>query len=127
MRRILRPRTWPAWQSEIVSVDGPEHLEKGSIVDGAARLLGFDVTGRSITTHVGEDLFEEDVIVGVRMRVTYRVGQRDEGSTITHQMSADLPSGLAGSVLSLFLAWRLRKMQHALLERLRVQAEEEPA
>ncbi len=121
---ILRPSTWPQWQAEIVSTEGPERVEEGAVVDGAARLLGFDVTGRSIATNVQEDVFEEDVIVGVRMRVTYRVMPREGGSLISHRMDADLPAGIAGSVLSLLLRWRLKKMQVRLLDRLRVQAEE---
>ncbi len=124
MTMLLRPSTWPRWQSEIISTEGPEHLEEGAVVDGAARLLGFDVTGRSITTRTQDDVFEEDVIVGVRMRVTYQVTSRDGGSVISHRMDADLPAGIAGSVLSVFLRWRLKKMQVRLLERLRVQAEE---
>lgn len=124
MTTILRPSTWPRWQSEIVSTQGPERLQEGAVVDGAARLLGFDVTGRSITTSVQDDVFEEDVIVGVRMRVSYRVVPRADGSLISHRMRADLPAGIAGAVLSVFLKWRLKRMQVRLLQRLRVQAEE---
>ncbi len=125
MSYILQPATWPRWQSEIVSAEGPDRLDAGDVVDGAARLLGFDVTGRSITKDVSDDLFVEDVIVGVRMHVTYRVDPHGTGSIITHQMVADLPAGVAGSILSLLLRWRLKRMQVRLLDRLASQAGED--
>ena len=53
MRRILSPSTWPAWQSEIVSAEGPEPLEEGDVVEGRARLLGFDVRGKLDFAQVG--------------------------------------------------------------------------
>ncbi len=123
METILSPDTWPHWQSEILSTDGPERLTEGSVVDGAARLLGFDVTGRSITATVRDDLFEEDVIVGVQMRISYRVAPQGSGSIVTRRMDADLPGGVAGRLLSTLLRWRLKKMQTSLLDRLRAQAE----
>ena len=117
-----RPSTWPQWQSEIVDASGPEILSEGDVVDGAARLLGFNVTGRSTTVAVTEDLFVEDVIVGVRMKISYGVTPHGKGSIITHRMEADLPTGLAGSVLSILLARRLRKMQKNLLNALSEQS-----
>lgn len=113
--RIRKPQTWPEWQSEIVAVTGPEILSEGDVVDGDARLLGFDVTGRSTTLTASESSFEEDVVVGVRMRVTYSVTPSASGSIITHRMEADLPTGIAGSLLSLLLGRRLKKMQRDLL------------
>lgn len=122
VRYVRRPATWPEWQSEIVAVDGSQILDEGDVVDGDARLLGFDVTGRSTVLKVAGDAFEEDVIVGVRMRVSYRVTPTASGSTITHRIKADLPSGIAGSVLSLLLGWRLKRMQKSLLAALSEQA-----
>lgn len=92
------------------------------MVDGDARLLGFDVTGRSAVVKISDDTFTEDVIVGVRMRVGYSVSPTASGSIITHRMEADLPAGVVGSVLSMFLGWRLKKMQKNLLAELAEQA-----
>ena len=115
MALVRAPATWPRWQSEIVSTSGPGTVDEGDVVDGAARLLGFNVTGRSAVTKVSSEVLTEDVIVGVRMRVTYSVTRHASGSIITHRMEADLPTGIAGSLLSLFLGWRLKRMQTALL------------
>lgn len=123
MRRITMPATWPQWQSEIVTAEGPERLAEGDVVEGRARLLGFDVRGKTTATRVTQEVFEEDVIVGVRMQVSYRAGPGRSGSVVTHRMKAHLPAGIAGTVLSWLLAWRLRKMQVMLLERLRDQSE----
>ena len=122
MTHIRAPRTWPGWQSEIVSTSGPDEVDEGDVVDGEARLLGFNVSGRSAITKVLPDVLHEDVIVGVRMRVTYSVTRNSPGSIITHRMEADLPTGIAGSVLSLFLAWRLKRMQSTLLAALSSEA-----
>lgn len=122
IRYVRSPATWPKWQSEIVAVDGSQTLGQGDVVDGDARLLGFDVTGRSTVVNMADDVFEEDVIVGVRMRVSYTVTPSASGSKITHRIQADLPSGIAGSVLSLLLSWRLKRMQKSLLYALSEQA-----
>lgn len=127
MERITTPATWPEWQSEILAVKGPERLAEGDVVEGRARLLGFDVRGKTTATVVTSDSFEEDVIVGVRMRISYRTARRPDGSVLTHRMTADLPAGVAGTVLSWFLGWRLRKMQSVLLRRLRDQVERDPS
>lgn len=116
IRHVRTPETWPQWQSEIIAVEGPEVVDEGDVVDGDARLLGFDVTGRSITREVTGDSVGEDVIVGVRMRITYTVTPAPSGSIVTHRMEADLPCGIAGNVLSIFLSWRLKRMQKSLLE-----------
>lgn len=122
IRYVRSPATWPKWQSEIVAVDGSGTVREGDVVDGDARLLGFDVTGRSSVVKVTGDAFEEDVIVGVRMRVSYAVSPTASGSTITHRIQADLPSGIAGSVLSFLLSLRLKRMQRNLLAALSHQA-----
>ena len=113
--RILAPATWPGWQSEILGVEGPERLTQGDVVTGEAKLLGFQVEGHSTSLEVTPDSFLEDVIVGVRMRVRYSVVPEGNGSRVTHRLESDLPRGAAGSVLSLFLKWRLRRMQKMLL------------
>lgn len=107
-------------------------VEEGDVVQGDARLLGFDVTGHSSILRVAPDVVEEDVVVGVRMRVTYSVTPAPEGSVITHRMEAELPTGVAGTLLSLLLSWRLKKMQKTLLAALgnqagRGQTEAEPS
>ena len=121
--RILTPASWPEWQSEILRVDGPDHLAPTDVVRGDAKLLGFHVEGHSTTLEVTPQSFTEDVIVGVRMKVRYSVTPDGAGTRITHHLESKLPSGLAGRVLSLFLRWRLRKMQAMLLNDLVRQCE----
>jgi hypothetical protein len=113
---ILTPATWPEWQSEILSVEGPDRVAKNDVVRGDARLLGFEVEGHSTSLDVTGDSYLEDVIVGVRMRVRYSVTPDGEGSRVTHRLESRLPSGVAGRVLALFLRWRLRRMQATLLD-----------
>lgn len=123
MRRILGPHTWPGWQSEIVRADGPDRIEEGDQVTGDARLVGFKVQGRSDAHVVDDHLFIEDVIVGVRMVVTYQVKATPDGAIVTRSLEADLPRGIAGSVLSILLRVKLRRMQKRLLRDLVAQAE----
>jgi hypothetical protein len=118
MDRIRRPATWPAWQPEIVALDGPEVLEAGDEVSGPARLLGFNVDGRAQVLAVEEGALEQDVLVGVRMRVRYEVRPGPSGSVVTHRLAVQLPSGAFGRLLSLFLRPRLRRLQAQALERL---------
>ena len=121
--RVLDPSTWPEWQPEILSTSPSHRLEEGDSVEGRAELLGFVVEGRSSAISVEKDSFEEDVIVGVRMRVRYQVTASTEGTTVTRRLVADLPGGFSGRILSFFLKRRLRKMQHGVLESLVAQAE----
>ena len=123
MSRVLDPSTWPEWQPEIISMSPSRTIAEGDSVEGRARLLGFVVDGRSSAVSVGEDTFEEDVIVGVRMRVRYSVTPAPEGTRITRRLTADLPAGFSGRILSFFLKRRLRKMQRGVLETLTRQAE----
>lgn len=121
--RILDPSTWPEWQPEIISTAPSGSIQQGDSVEGRAQLLGFVVDGRSSAVEVREDAFEEDVIVGVRMRVRYSVTPAPEGTTVTRRLTADLPAGFSGRILSFFLKRRLRKMQNGVLETLVRQAE----
>lgn len=125
MRKILSPKTWPQWQSEIIRTEGPELVAEGDRITGEATLLGFEVQGRSDATQVTEDVFVEDVIVGVRMVVTYRVRRSSGGTIVTRQLEADLPRGVAGGVLAVLLKKRLHHMQKRLLRDLSAQAEAE--
>lgn len=123
MDLILDPATWPRWQPEIVATEGPERLASSDVVRGRATMLGFNVQGHSTAIEVAPNTFVEDVIVGVRMRVTYVTAPSGEGATITHNLVSDLPTGLWGRVLSFFLRSRLRRMQRAALDELVRQAE----
>jgi hypothetical protein len=122
IKRILDPATWPEWQPEIISTDASAPLDEGTTVDGRARLLGFVVDGRSTTISSDERSYEEDVIVGVKMRVRYEVEAVPDGSRVTRTLTAYLPSGFSGRVLSFFLKRRLRSMQVGVLESLVDQA-----
>lgn len=124
MRRVLAPKTWPEWQSEIKTVEGPDRIEDGDQVSGEAELVGFKVQGRSDAHVVDDGLFIEDVIVGVRMVITYQVTPTPSGGArVTRSLEADLPAGILGRLLSLVLRVRLRKMQKRLLRDLADQAE----
>lgn len=87
-------------------------------------MLGFHVDGHSTTTGVGSTHYEEDVVVGVRMRVRYEVEPAADGALVTARLFADLPSGLAGRLVSFFLRWRLGHMQRTALKLLVAQSEE---
>jgi hypothetical protein len=122
-RHIIDPMTWPQWQSEILSVEDHGPLVTGDVTRGEADLLGFEVHGHSTATEVTAARFEEEVIVGVRMRIRYDVRAEGTGTVVNHHIVADLPGGACGSVLSLFLKWRLRRMQRTALEGLARQSE----
>lgn len=121
--KLLRPATWPAWQMEILSTDGPEIVEEGDVVQGRAQMLGFKVVGQSFTRGVGETRFVEDVVVGVGMRITYTLEAVPGGTRVVHRLESDLPTGAMGRLLTIFLRRRLKVMQRVLLERLSKQAE----
>lgn len=116
--KIITPKTWPEWQLEIDSTDGPERLQTGDVVAGKASMLGFEVDGQSVATSVSESSFTEDVVVGVAMTVTYSVRETPSGAVLTHRLVSELPGGPLGSLLSFFLKRRFRKMQSTLLKRL---------
>ncbi len=121
--RILDPSTWPSWQPEIISTEAPSPPERGRTVDGRARMLGFVMDGRSTAISTDGGLFEEDVIVGVRLRVRYELRPSDGGVIVIRRLTASLPRGISGRILSFFLKWRLKRMQGAVLDELVRQSE----
>jgi hypothetical protein len=123
LNTILAPATWPKWQSEILTTNGNERLSTGDVVSGQARLLGFEVDGSSTAIEVEGSSYEQDVIVGVKMRVRYEISPSSNGAVVKHRLASDLPAGVSGRVLSFFLTRRLRKMQKDLLEGLAAQTE----
>lgn len=123
MGLLLDSTSWPEWQPEIVRTSGPRRVGRGDIVSGNARLLGFHVEGRSIAEQVEDDVFEEDVVVGVAMRVRYEVHADGSGCRVTHRLESRMPGGASGRLLSLFLRARLRRMQRSAVERLVAQSE----
>ena len=116
--RIRTPASWPEWQSEILSTEGPATVSEGDVVAGKAAMLGFEVDGQSHTVSVTDTSYIEDVVVGVGMRVIYTVEETEQGSRLTHRLECELPGGALGSVLSFFLKRRFVKMERRLLERL---------
>ncbi|MDQ4024141.1 MAG: SRPBCC family protein [Actinomycetota bacterium] len=121
---VRDPKTWPRWQPEILSTQGPAPLEPGDDVYGHASMLGFRVEGHSKTIAVGEGTYEEDVVVGVRMRIVYRARRDGDGRTVvTRRLSALLPGGVAGRLLSFFLKRRLTAMQNGVVDELVRQVE----
>jgi hypothetical protein len=116
--QLAVPATWPEWQSEIVSTSGPDRVQVGDVVSGEASMLGFEVAGRATTVEFSDKAIEQDVFVGVRMRVRYLLTPTSEGVRITHRLTADLPSGVVGRILSFFLRRRLRSMQQDVLDNL---------
>lgn len=123
MDKVLSPRTWPEWQAEIKTIEGPDRIEDGDQVSGDAELVGYRVQGRSDAHVVDDGLFIEDVIVGVRMVITYEVKTSPSGCHVVRTLEADLPGGILGTILSAVLRARLRKMQKKLLAELASQAE----
>ena len=124
MALVRDPKTWPRWQPEIVSTEGPAPLQEDDDVYGHAAMLGFLVEGHSKTVAVRGDSYEEDVIVGVRMRIVYEAVPDEQGNTrVTRKLSANLPGGAAGRLLSFFLRRRLTRMQKGVVDELVRQAE----
>lgn len=119
---LSSPSTWPQWQGEIVSVERDGRVSRGDVVRGRARMLGFTVWGHSEITG-DPPAFAEDVVVGVRMRVTYELEDNGGATTVIHRLRAELPGGPLGRLLSLFLRRRLRRMQAETLAALTAQAE----
>lgn len=120
---LINPMTWPSWQSEIVSIEEVGPLSSGGVARGEADLLGFEVQGHSTATRVEPDRFEEDVIVGIRMKICYELRPERAGTVVTHNLVAQMPGGYCGRVLALFLRWRLRRLQRSALEGLARQSE----
>jgi Polyketide cyclase / dehydrase and lipid transport len=125
MNAILDASQWPKWQPEIVMTAADGRVAEGEIVDGRAKMLGFAVDGRSQAERVTDSDFEEDVIVGVRMRIRYEVRPHRDGSEVRVRLATRLPTGFSGRLLSLLLRYRLRRMQKIGIERLVAQAEAE--
>ena len=123
MTLLLDATTWPDWQPEIESSEGPEKMTPGDVARGTARMLGFHVDGHSTATSTGDYFFEEDVIVGVPMTIRYEIDPVPEGVRITHRLTSRLPGGPSGWLLSLVLRARLRRMQRLVLENLARQLE----
>src|SRR3990170_8724364 len=118
MRHLLDASRWPQWQPEIVATVGPEHVQVGDVVRGHADLLGFGVAGQAAIEEVPDDGLVEDVLVGVRMRVTYQVEPRDDGCLVRATIVTEAPTGISGRVLGFLLRRRLRRMQRTALDRL---------
>jgi hypothetical protein len=111
MELLRRPDNRERWQSEIVWMKGPDGLTVGDSVEGLADMLGFRVEGKGTTTDLGPDRYEEDVVVGVRMRMRFEIVPSEGGVVVRHTLQAPLPAGFAGKILSIFLKRRLRRMQ----------------
>lgn len=123
MTRLLDAGQWPAWQPEILSTVGPERVREGDVVSGRAKMLGFGVEGRSIAVQVDDTAFEEDVVVGVGLKVRYDVHPEGEGCVVVHRIESRLPEGAMGRLLAFFLRGRLRRMQKMAVSRLVAQSE----
>lgn len=104
-------------------MQGPGTLHEGDVQEGRAHMLGFDVQGKSTAVRIEERCFEEDVVVGVRMKLTYELVPSAQGVVVTHRLEAELPRGPLGRLLSVFLRRRLKRMQETSLEGLVRQAE----
>jgi hypothetical protein len=115
LAQLRDPSTWSTWQAEIGRAEGPAPLGEGDHVTGDASMLGFAVGGRADVVSADERGIEHDVIVGIRMNVRYTIEPAGDGWVLTHRLTADLPRGLSGRVLSIFLKRRLRRMQQRLL------------
>ncbi|CAN5525380.1 hypothetical protein BH20ACT23_BH20ACT23_13850 [soil metagenome] len=118
IRHLLDATRWPEWQPEIVATVGPERVQVGDVVRGHADLLGFGVAGQAAIREVPPDGLVEDVLVGVRMRVSYQVEQRRDECLVRATIVTEAPTGISGRVLGFLLRRRLRRMQSTALDRL---------
>jgi hypothetical protein len=118
IRHLLDASRWTEWQPEIVSTVGPERVQVGDVVHGHADLLGFGVAGRAAIHEVPDDGLVEDVLVDVRMRVSYQVEQRRDECLVRATIVTEAPTGISGRVLGFLLKRRLRRMQRTALDRL---------
>jgi len=98
-------------------------MASGDVARGKAQMLGFYVDGHATAVEIGNAHFQQDVIVGVRMGIRYELKPIEGGTMITHTLSAEMPSGISGRVLALFLRRRLRWLQRTALENLVLQSE----
>ena len=118
VRHLLDASHWPQWQPEIVATVGPERVQVGDVVRGHADLLGFGVAGQAAISEVPHDGLVEDVLVGVRMRVTYQVEEHRDECLVRATIVTEAPTGISGRVLGFLLRRRLRRMQVTALDRL---------
>jgi hypothetical protein len=118
MRYLLDSTSWPRWQPEIVATTGPQEVKTGDLVRGHADLLGFGVAGQAAIEEVRRRSFTEDVLVGVRMKVSYELLDDARGCKVRATVVTEAPTGLSGRILGLLLRRRLRSMQSTALERL---------
>ena len=123
LAQLRDPGSWSLWQPEIIAAHGPSPLSEGDTAEGRAHLLGFVVEGRSWTVSSDDDTFEEDVVVGVRMKIRYELKEVPDGVLVTRRVTTSLPRGFSGRILSFFLKRRLSKMQRDVLDELVVQSE----
>ncbi|MGH2749384.1 MAG: SRPBCC family protein [Actinomycetota bacterium] len=125
LRHLLDASRWPRWQPEIVATTGPARVKAGDVVRGHADLLGFGVAGQAVIDEVPPHGLVEDVLVGVRMRVSYEIEPRADGCLMRARVVTEAPTGLSGRILGLLLRRRLRTMQRTALDRLARLAEGE--
>ena len=118
IRQLLDASRWPRWQPEIVATVGPERVQVGDVVSGHADLLGFGVAGQAAIEEVPDDGLVEDVLVGVRMRVSYQVEPRGNECLVRATIVTEAPTGISGRVLGFLLRRRLRRMQRTALDHL---------
>lgn len=119
--RLVRPATWPDWVPEISDTKSKEVVGPGDDVEGLAEMLGFRVNGRARVTEASEDLFVQDVVIGVRIVARYEIEPSGDGSVIRHELIVSAPRGPTGRLLTFFLKGRLRAMQKRLLRNLSAQ------
>ena len=98
-------------------------MASGDVARGKAQMLGFHVDGHATAVDVGTAYFEQDVIVGIRMGIRYELKRIEGGTMITHTLRAEMPTGISGRILALFLRRRLRWLQRTALENLVLQSE----
>lgn len=123
MEIVTNPATWPEWQPEITSAKGTSPISPGDVVTGTASMLGFKVHGHAMSIEVTPDHYVQDVVVGVKLRVRYEVQPGPRGAVIAHRLTADMPRGFSGRILSFFLRRRLRIMQREALAGIAAHAE----
>lgn len=115
----------PGWMPELEVTDAPARpLAAGDRVRGRSVAFGHRVPGLSDVLAVEDGrVLEEDVIVGVRLRITWSFTSAGGATRCTQAIDVAGPTGPLGPVLRWVLSVRVRLLQRRTLARLRKQVE----
>jgi len=107
----------PGWLRELAWTDAPDRpLQQGDRFRGGTSLLRHDFLGESavVRAEPGVALVEE-VMVGARFTSTWEFAPDGQGTTVSHVLELDFPSGPLGGLARWILRRRLVAMQRSSL------------